>query len=185
MLKKECLVSSETIYDGKIITVKQERVLTPSGRETSRELVLHNGGVGIAAVDDSGRICLVRQYRRPFDDFVTEIPAGKLEAGEDVFEAAKRELKEETGYTAENYTYMHYCMSSPGFCSEKVYLYLATGLREGESCPDDDEFLEFFKVPLNEAYEMVMNGEINDGKSVAAILKAREILKNVKLKTES
>lgn len=176
MLKKEKVIESKKIFDGKIINVRLDTVETYCKKTASREIVEHPDGVGIVAIDENNRVCLVRQYRNPFDDFITEIPAGKAEKGENVKITAIRELSEETGYTAESMSYMGYAMVSPGFCSEKIHLFLARGLKKGECHFDEDEFLEMSMCDFKEAYKMVMDGQITDAKTIIGILKAKEIL---------
>ncbi len=179
MLEKEKSVKSEKIYDGKIIKVRVDSVeVVQNGNMAIREIVEHPGGVGIAAVNDSGEICLVRQYRRPFDDFVTEIPAGKLEWGENHRDCGMRELREETGCSAESFIYLGGFYSSPGFCSEIIHLYLARGLTAGENDLDEDEFVETEWRRLDEAVKMVMDNEIKDAKTAVAILKADAYIKS-------
>lgn len=179
MLKKEEIIASKTIYEGRIIDLRIDTVKTCNAKESVREIVQHPDGVGVVAIDDKNRICLVRQYRNPFDDFILEIPAGKVEKGEDVAVAAKRELEEETGYSAEEVKYMGYAMVSPGFCNERVHIFLATGLKEGKCHFDEDEYVEQEMYDLDEAFSMVMNSTINDAKTIIGILKAKEILSNI------
>lgn len=176
MLNKEKIIKTESIYNGNILKVRRDMVIACSGKTASREIVMHNGGVGIVAITDDNKICLVKQYRNPIDDFLTEIPAGKLETGEDILEAAVRELKEETGYTAEEMIYMGHILVSPGYCTEKVHLYLARKLTAGNCNFDDDEELEILKYDFDEAVKMVLDGSLTDAKTVYAILKAKCIL---------
>ena len=129
-----------------------------------------------STVDDEGNVYLIRQYRIAFEEEVLEMPAGKLEKGEDPFEAAKRELSEETGFTAKHYFNLGEMWPTVGYCGEKIYLYLATGLTAGETHPDDDEFVTTVKMPFEQAYNMCMDGTIKDGKTLIALLKAKELL---------
>lgn len=177
MLSKEKVIESESVYNGKIVMIRRDKVITCNNNISYREIVSHTGGVGIVALTDDNKVCFVKQYRSPFDDFIMEIPAGKLERDEEIESAAARELSEETGYTAEDMMYMGYIMVSPGYCTEKVHLYLARKLTAGECHFDADENLEIYKYDFDEAVKMVMSGEISDAKTVCGILKAKEILK--------
>lgn len=176
MIAEEKTVETTHIFKGRIIDVSVDTVLLPGGKKASRELVRHPGGVCVVAYDGEN-IYLVKQYRKPYDEVVTELPAGKLEYGENPLECGKRELLEEVGMTAENFESLGKFYSSPGFCSETIYAYLATNLKKVGQQLDEDEYLDVIKVKLDTAAEMVMNGEICDGKSVSAILKAARILK--------
>ncbi len=169
--------SVETIFEGKIIRVHKDIAVLQNGREATREVVEHPGGVCIAAVDSNRNIFLVDQFRYPMGEVVTELPAGKLEWGEDPDSAAERELKEETGFTADSIKCLGVTYPSPGFSAEKLYLYLATGLHEGEMNLDEDEFLNCYKTPLSEAVKMVEDNRIKDGKSVSLILLADKLVK--------
>lgn len=177
MLSKEKLIKTDKIFAGKIINVRVDSVrVTQNGNTATREIVEHPGGVGIVAVNDEGKVCIVKQYRRPFDDFVVEIPAGKLEWGEDHYECGRRELREETGYSAQSFVYLGEFYTSPGFCNEKIHIYLAQGLTAGENDLDEDEFVEVDWYTLEELVEMVMNNDIKDGKTAIGILKAYNYL---------
>lgn len=176
MIAEEKTLEKTHIFKGRIIDVSVDTVLLPDGKKATRELVGHPGGVCIVAYDGEN-IYLVKQYRKPYDEVVTELPAGKLEYGENPFECGKRELLEEVGMTAENFVSLGKFYSSPGFCSETIYAYLATDLKKVGQKLDEDEYLDVLKVKLDDAVKMVMDGEICDGKSVSAILKAARILK--------
>lgn len=173
---REKLVKSEEIFNGKVIRLKKEVVLLPNGEEAGREIVNHPGGVAILPLDNENNVYMVRQYRRPFDDILLEIPAGKLNYGEDPFACGTRELEEETGLVAEKYDYLGKFYVTPGFCSEVIHLYLARGLKKGEAHLDEDEFLEVYKMPFDELFSMVMNNEIKDAKTAIAILKTKALL---------
>ena len=179
MAHTERIISEETIFTGKVFTVKTRQVELENGKVQGREVVLHNGGAAILPVDDEGNVYLIRQYRIAFEEEVLEMPAGKLEKGEDPFEAAKRELSEETGFTAEKYTYLGHYYATPGFCSEKLHLYLAEGLTAGETHFDSDERLSVEKYKLDDLIKMIDNGEIKDAKTVIALQKVY-IMKNIK-----
>lgn len=171
MIYEEKSVSSEKIFDGRIVKLRVDKVEMPDGRIATREVVGHPGGVGIVAVTENDEIVLVRQYRYPIEDAIYEIPAGKLDEGEHHRTCGIRELEEETGYSAGKFEYLGFIYPSPGFTDEVTYVYLAEDLHEGESHPDEGEFLEIEKIPAQKVFEMVMSGEINDAKSVFGILK--------------
>lgn len=168
--------SSELIFDGKIITVKKDTARLENDETVNRELVVHPGGVCVVPINDSGEILMVKQFRYPFQTVLTEIPAGKLEVGEDHREAGLRELKEETGAVCEKFEYLGVCYPSVAYLTEKIHMYMATGLSFEQQQLDDDEFLDVVKVRLEDAVEMVMNGELPDAKTQCAILKAARLL---------
>ena len=169
-------VSSEKIFSGRIIDVRRDTVELVNGSIVTREVVDHLGGVAVVPVDADGNVIAVRQFRYPFERELLEIPAGKLERGEEPFSCAVRELSEETGFSAEKYTYLGEIYPSPGYCHETLYIYLATGLTAGEQHLDDDEFLNIEKIPLNTFIERIMSGDVRDAKTVVGILKAAKIL---------
>lgn len=171
MIYEEKTVSSEKVFEGRIIKVKVDKVKMPDGSTSTRELVEHPGGVGIVAMTDNDEIILVKQYRKPLDKVIYEIPAGKLDPGEHHRTCGIRELEEETGLSAKVFDYMGFIYPSPGFTDEITHVYLAKELTQGETHPDDDEFLDVEKVPFERALKMVIDGEINDAKSVFGILK--------------
>lgn len=172
----EKIIGSKRLYEGAIINLELMDVTLPNGKAGKREIVRHPGGVGIAALDDENNIYLVRQYRAPYDKIIFEIPAGKLDKGEEPLNAAKRELSEETGLTAKEIKYVGDFYPSVGFCDEVLRMFIATGLSEGEVHPDADEFVNTVKMPFDEAVELVLNGTIKDGKTIATILKTKLIL---------
>ena len=171
----EKTLSSERIYDGAIIHVRRDRVLLPNGRTSVREVVEHPGGVGILAVDGDGMVLLVRQYRYAFGRTLLEIPAGKREPGEEPLVTARRELREETGVTADSWTPLGQLIASPGCYDETLYLYLAQGLHYGDTDPDEDEFLSVERMPMAELTRRCLADEITDAKTVCAVLKARAL----------
>jgi len=173
---KEKTVESKSIYEGKIIKVTLDTVICPNGREAKREIVRHPGGVAVVPVDKNGYVYMIEQYRIPYDEIILEIPAGKLEKGEDPDLAVIRELKEETGLSAEKIQFMGSFYPTVGFCDENLRMYLATGLTEGEDNPDEDEFVITRKIHIDELIGMIMENKIRDGKTIAALFKAREIL---------
>lgn len=174
---KEKIVSTKEIFNGRIFRVQEHDVTLPNGEPAKREVVLHHGGVGVIAVTPEREVFMVTQYRISADEMMLEIPAGKLEPHEDdTHAAAMRELEEETGYRAEKLIPLGTYYATPGYCSEKLTLYLADKLEYVGQHLDDDEFLNLTKIPLDKLYEMVMNNEIRDCKTAIAILKAKAIL---------
>ena len=168
-------LSSETIFTGRVISVTLDTVELENGNTGMREVVHHHGGAGVAALNGQGEIYLVRQYRYALDRELIEIPAGKLEQGEDPFETAKRELGEEAGLKAAEYRDLGYIIPTCGYCSEIIYLYAAKDLSPVSQHLDPDEFLSVFTMPLEEAVQLVLSGEITDSKTVAAILKVKAL----------
>jgi len=169
-------IDGEEKYKGVIVRVRLDRAELCDGKIVRREVVEHPGGVCILPVDEEGNCTMVRQFRYPFGRMMLEAPAGKLEYGENPLECAVRELSEETGYTADELIDLGAMCTSPGFSTERLYLYLALGLHPGKSHPDEGEFLNVEKIPFKKLTEMVMNDEIDDGKTIAAVLKAEKIL---------
>ena len=170
-------VNFEYKFKGKIVNMRVDDALLPNGTIAKREIVEHNGGVCVAPLDSDYNLYFVKQFRYPYMEIVTELPAGKLEKGEDPFEAGKRELKEETGAVANKYISLGKLYPTPGYCGEIIYMYLATELEFGEQSPDEDEFLEVERIPLDVLVERVMQGEITDGKTQVAVLKTAELLR--------
>ena len=172
----EKTLASREVYRGRIIRVREDTVLLPNGKEGRREVVEHPGGVGILALDGDD-VLLVRQYRYAFSRVLTEIPAGKREPGEEPSVTARRELKEEIGAEAEKWTELGALIASPGCYGETLYLYLAQELTFGATHPDEDEFLDALRMPFDQAVEQCMRSELTDAKTVAALLKAKILLK--------
>ena len=160
------------MYDGRIIKVYKDNVELADGKKSFREVVRHSGGVVILAFKDEDTILLVKQYRYPIGETVLELPAGKLEKGEDPFEAAKRELEEETGYCANKWTDLGYINTSPGFSDEKLYLYLAQDLEYTHCHPDEGEIIQAFEYKYDDVLKMIDNGEINDAKTICGLMRA-------------
>lgn len=171
-------VSSQTIYRGKIVTLTVDQARLPDGTLALREVVYHPGGVAILALDQDNTVTLVRQYRYPIGRLLLELPAGKLDHGaeEDRLLGAQRELSEETGLEAEEWTYLGYTLASPGFCDEALHMYLARGLHRVGQHLDEDEFLDVVTMPFDRLVEQVMDGTITDAKTVSTTLKVKTLL---------
>ena len=170
---EEKTLKSETIYNGKVMTVIRDEIETADGHKSFREVAIHSGGVVIAALKDSETILLVKQFRYPLKQVILELPAGKLEKDEDPDLAAKRELEEETGYRANTWKSLGYINTTPGICTEKLYLYLAQDLEFVGEHPDVGEILYCEEYKLEDVYEMIYNGTINDAKTICAITRAK------------
>lgn len=169
-------ISSQLIYEGRIVTVRLDRAELPDGRVASREVVEHPGGVAVLPLHEDGTVSIVRQFRYPFQQVVTELPAGKLEKGEDPRLAALREVEEEVGVVPGELISLGSLYVSPGISSEVLHMYLARGLRLAQSHPDDGEFLETDRIPFDALFRQVMEGTIHDAKTVALVLKTRAYL---------
>ena len=163
-------LTEDVAWTGRIFNVDRLRVQLPDGRNAIRAVVRHPGAVAVVALTDEGRICLVRQYRTALGRVTVEIPAGKLAAGEDPLECASRELLEETGMEAEKIAYLTTIASSAGFCDELIHLYMATGLSFSKSSPDADEFINVDLVEVGELVDAVLDGRIEDAKTVVSAL---------------
>lgn len=168
-------IKSETIYDGKILSLRVETVEMPDKKYSKREIVDHQKGVGIIAFDGSDKIFLVRQYRKAIDDYTLEIPAGLVESNEVPIDTAKRELQEEIGYYPEDIEYLFDMHSSPGFTNDKLSFFVAKQLTESKLDLDEDEFLEAKSFKIDDLYDMVENGEITDAKTIIAIMYAQKV----------
>ena len=166
----ECPLTEDVAWTGRIFNVDRLRVQLPDGRVAIRDVVRHPGAVAIVALTEDGRICLVRQYRTALGRVTVEIPAGKLSPGEDPLECAGRELLEETGMSAEKIAFLTTIASSDGFCDELIHIYMATGLTFSRSDPDADEFINVDLVPLDELIDAVLDGRIEDAKTVVGAL---------------
>ena len=178
-------ISSELIFDGKIVHLYKDTVELPNGKEATREVIRHVGAVGVIPVTDNGEVILVKQFRYPFGEVLTEIPAGKLDSkDEDIVEAAKRELREETGVTAERLFFIGDLYPSCAILDEVIHLFLAEGLSYGDCDPDDDEFLNVVKVPLAKALTDVLTDKIRDSKTQVAILKAAMLVRDRKFEED-
>ena len=172
MYSKEKTLTSEQVYDGIVVKLFSDKVELDNGYKATREVIHHPGGVCVAALDEDENIFLVEQFRYPFDTVLTEVPAGKLEYGEDPLECGRRELKEEVGAEAESFEYLGCLYPTVAYDTEKIYMYLARGLSFSEQDLDDGEFLDVKKMPLKQAFEMAMAGQLPDAKTQLAIIKA-------------
>lgn len=173
---EEKQLKSETVYEGVIFTITHDTVELEDGQQDIRDVLLHHGGVCVIPVTDDNEIYLVKQFRYPFGRVTREVPAGKLEKGEDHSVCGRRELLEETGCTCEEYVYLGEMLPTPAYNSEITHMYLARGLKFVGQSLDHNEFLDVEKIPLAEAVQLVMDGKLADGKTQIAILKAARIL---------
>ena len=169
--------TGETVFEGRIFSVTRDEVSLPNGKSGVREIVHHRGAVVVLPVDADGSVTLVRQYRYALGRLTLEAVAGKLEADEDPFVAAQRELKEETGMQANRWTDLGVICTSPGFTTERLYLYLAEELSAGEQTPDEDEFLELVNMPMEDLGIMIAQDKIEDSKTIATYYKALLIMR--------
>lgn len=174
MTFEEKTLKSEIIYQGAIINLRRDKV-TVQGGTSYREIIEHNGGAVIAALTEDNKLVMVRQYRKPADKVMLEVPAGKIDPGEKPLEAAVRELKEETGYTAEKVEFLTQFYPSVGYSEEVLYLYLCTGLTPGETNFDENEAIDIEEVELDRLFKMAMSGEIDDAKTLIAILMVKAL----------
>ena len=175
MTFEEKTLKSEKIYEGAIINLRRDKV-TVQGGTSYREIIEHNGGAVIAALTEDKKLVMVRQYRKPADKVMLEVPAGKIDPGEKPLEAAVRELKEETGYTAEKVEFLTQFYPSVGYSEEVLYLYLCTGLTPGETNFDENEAIDIEEVELDRLFKMAMSGEIDDAKTLIAILMVKALV---------
>ena len=164
------ILSSEELFHGNVFDVKRERVREPGGIETTRDFVVHNGSIVILPVLEDGRILLVCQYRHSVGDYLWELVAGRMEPGEKALGGAKRELLEETGYTARSWERILDVFPTPGFVSEKMIVYVARNLRAGTARPEEDERIVAKAYTVSELEEWIRSGKLRDAKSVAGIL---------------
>lgn len=165
----EPTVKSDTIFEGRVIRVQVDHVRLPDGNTATRELVKHPGAVAVLPFTEDNRLVVVSQFRKPLEKVTVEIPAGKLDPGEDPLHCAKRELAEETGYRANRWAHLVSFYTSPGFADELIHLYVAEQLQPGTSQPDEGEFVEKSEITLTEAMELIKTGDICDAKTVMAV----------------
>lgn len=176
MVLKEKTLEVEEIFKGKVFDVTLEKAELENGQQAMRELIHHNGGVCVVPVDEEGNVYMVKQFRYPFKEVLLEVPAGKLEKGENHRECGVRELKEEIGATAESVEYLGCIYPTVAYDTEIIHMYLARGLSFGEQHLDEGEFVDVVKMPFSQAFDMVMNNEIPDSKTQTAILKTYFLL---------
>ncbi len=173
--EKATLISSEIVYQGPLFRIHHDKLIEPGGLHSERDVIRHNGSVVILAIDKSKNkkdpwIVMERQYRHAANQFLWELPAGKMDAGEDPLTAAKRELAEETGYSARKWSPLVEYWASPGFLGETMRVYLAEGLIAGEAAPEEDEKIDFRLVKLSDVLKMIKKGAIHDGKTLVSVL---------------
>ncbi len=176
MKLEERQLEREEIFEGKVLHLVRDKIELPDGSTSYREICLHSGAVCVIPILDDGRVIMEGQFRYAHHRVFLEIPAGKLDSPEEIpLEAAKRELREETGAVAEKYTFLGCLDTTPALINEKIWMYMAEGLSFGETEPDVGEFIEVEYIPLPDLLQMVMNGEIRDAKTQIAVLKAAKI----------
>jgi 8-oxo-dGTP pyrophosphatase MutT (NUDIX family) len=169
--------SIRNVFTGRVLTLNLEQVRLPNGRVAELEIAHHPGGAAVVAIDDAGRVCLLRQFRHAAGGWLTELPAGKLDGGEPPLECAQRELAEEAGVTASQWDPLGECFSSPGVLTEVIHLFLARGLMPADAQPEEHEVFEASWVPLEEAVDLAARGQLRDAKSLIGLLWARERLR--------
>ena len=172
---QETMLRRERVFEGRVIHVTLDEVRLENGKTAMREIVRHHGGACVAALTEDDQLCFVRQFRYAYEKELLELPAGKLEAGEDPFLAAKRELEEEMGVTADSYVALGELYPTCGYCNEVIHLYAAKGLHRTAQHLDPDEFVTTLTIPFGEAEQMALDGRINDGKTIAAIFRLRAL----------
>jgi ADP-ribose pyrophosphatase len=178
LTNQEPSIDSRVVFEGRILTVRVDTVRLPNGRETTREIAEHSPSVCIVPIDDRGNVVLVRQFRKPVERDLLEVPAGGIEEGEVSDEAVQRELQEEIGYTAGKLRHLSSFWLAPGWCTENMHAYLATDLTPSSLQADDDEFISVVRVPLTDAMKLISEGQVQDAKSIAALLLALRVLQD-------
>ena len=175
---EEKTVSTDLLFEGKVISLRVEEVELPDGNRAKRELVNHPGAVAVIPIMDDGKLILVKQYRKALNRSIIEIPAGKIEPGEDIEVTALRELEEETGYGANRFDYLQSFATSPGFANEIIHIFVALGLYKIDkpAAGDEDEFIHMIECTIEEAEQMVLDERIYDAKTAFAILHAKKLL---------
>ena len=172
----EKTVSTEEIFDGRVVKLRVDKVELPDGKLQTREVISHPGGVGVIAMDDENNVLMVKQFRPGAKGVLLEIPAGKLEYGENPEECGRRELSEETGFIANEFSHLAKFYVTPAYCEEIINIYFARNLVPSKQHLDEGEFLDVLKISFDELYEKVINNEIKDGKTIIAVLKLKEFL---------
>jgi ADP-ribose pyrophosphatase len=178
------VLSSKLVYDGKVFKVTQDKVKEPSGITATRDVVRHSGSIVVLAINEEGdepRVLLERQYRYAAQDYLWELPAGRIDPGENPLAGAKRELIEETGYRARQWKRAVIFYSSPGFLDETMAIYLARGLTSGEAQPEEDESIECELFPLSQLIDWIFSGKVRDGKTIAGVLWLAEAMRRGEL----
>jgi len=176
----EKTLNSRKVYSGKVIDLRVDEVMLPNGKKSTREIVEHYGAIAVVAINELNEVIMVRQYRKPVESVILEIPAGRIESGEEVEACAQRELMEEIGYYADELIPLIDFYSTPGFSTEKMHIFLATQLKRKKKSADDDENIQIEQIPFEEAVEKVYKGEIVDAKTIIGLLIAYRHLKGVK-----
>lgn len=176
MKKPYEVINSKEVFKGKVINVNVDTISLPDGKTAEREIVVRADATAVVPIDEDGNVVLVEQYRHGALSMVLEIPAGMLEKGEDPKECAIRELEEETSFIAKNITHITTMYPTVGFCTEKLHIYLAKDLEQGNFNFDDDEFIEVKKIPLEKAIDMIYTGEIIDAKTIIGLLACKKFL---------
>lgn len=171
-------ISSKLIHSGDFLVLNKDTVLLPNGKTSTREFVTHPGAACVVAVDEDDNILMVKQYRYPVSKVMYEVPAGKLDSGEEPINCARRELEEETGYKANNFDLIGSLYPAPAYSNEIIYIYLATKLTKTNMSLDEDEFLVCEKIKISKVLEMIMNGQITDAKTQIAVLKYLQLNNN-------
>lgn len=174
-------IESETVFNGKIIDVKVDTISLPDGNTAKREVILRGDATAVVPIDENGNVILVEQYRHPVGDIVLEIPAGMLEEGEDPKVCAIRELEEETSFKAKDLIHITTMYPTVGFCTERLHIYLAKELEQGNFNFDDDEFIEVKKIPLDDAINMIYTGQIIDSKTIIGLLACKKFYSKYKV----
>lgn len=176
MLYEEKTMKSEKIYDGRVLGLRVDTVELPNMKYSKREIVEYTGAVAVVAITEENEVLLVKQYRKPIEKFLVEIPAGKLEINEEPRETAERELKEETGYEAGKLEYLFEFYPSPGITTEKIHIFLARELKEGERDLDDGEYIENLSMDFDDVFTKINRGEISDAKTIIGLFMAKNYL---------
>ncbi len=174
----EKTLKTEDIYKGNIIKVQNLTVSLPNGKEATRDIVLHPGASVVVPINENGELYMVKQFRKPLDMTTLELPAGKLDSvGEDPRLCAERELMEETGLRARKIEHLISIHTTPGFCNEVIHMYAATELTQGDSCTDEDEFLDVEKIHVSKLVDMILNHEITDAKTIIGVMMAEKLIR--------
>jgi len=175
----ETCISSELVLEGGMMRVKRDQVRLPSGNQSQREFILHPGAVLIIPILDNGNLLLERQFRYPLNRVFVELPAGKIDQGEDILLTGQRELLEETGYTAQEWIYLGHQHPCIGYSDEVIYMFLAKGLEAGDAHCDEDEALELFEASVDDCLQMVATQEITDAKTILALMYVEKYLQGI------